>query len=201
MTAADLAAYQPVERKPVVSQYRGHQVYGMAPPSSGGVAIAEILNILEAYDLSSLSRGDRIHLLAEAQKIAFADRKTWIGDPDHPAAAIPVKGLTSQEYADIRRSEIDLLLAKTYTSGSFEGYTKPPEPDATSGGANTTNVSIIGADGEAAALTCTNERGLGSAVVAEGTGILMNGQLATSTTTHLRPLPTPTEQVPGRVRR
>lgn len=175
ITSVDLRSYNAVVREPVISDYDGYQVIGMPPPSSGGVAIAEVLNILEDDDLDAVPRADRIHLLAEAQKIAFADRAKWMGDPAF--TRIPVAGLTSEEYGEARRRDIRLELAQQYKAGSFDGYGDPAAPGATNEGPQTTHVSVIGADGEAVAVTCSQERGLGSAVVAKGTGILLNGQL------------------------
>lgn len=180
ITAADLRNYEAITRDPVVSAYtddqgNAYQVLGMGPPSSGGIAIAEMLNILEGDDLDRLRLSDRLHLLAEAQKIAFADRATWLGDPAY--TRIPVQELIQKEYGQKRRGDIQYR-AGSYSSGKFDGYDEPGTPPATSGGAQTTSVSIIGGDGEAIVVQCTQETALGSAVVVPGTGILLNGQLA-----------------------
>jgi gamma-glutamyltranspeptidase/glutathione hydrolase len=82
MTAEDLARYRVVEREPVRSTYRGYEIIGMPPPSSGGVHVGQILNVLEHFDLPKLSAVDRAHVIAEAMKLAFADRAFWLGDPD-----------------------------------------------------------------------------------------------------------------------
>lgn len=175
--AVDLQAYKAVPRNAVVGEYRGHQVIGMGPPSSGGIAVAEILNILEGDDLETtpLANADRIHLLAEAQKIGFADRAKWMGDPDH--VRIPVAELIEQRYANTRRAEIRLDVTQSYQAGSFQGYDDPAEPATTNEGPQTTHVSVVGRDGEAVAVSCSLESGLGSAVVAAGTGILLNAHL------------------------
>ena len=105
VTREDLAAYRPVVRRPVRGSYRGHDIHAMYPPSSGGTAVVEILNILEGYDLarSGHNAAATIHLVAEAMKRAFADVSVWPGDPD--AVEVPVRGLTSKAYATaLRRS-------------------------------------------------------------------------------------------------
>lgn len=180
ITAADLRNYEAIARDPIVSAYtddqgNGYEVLGMGPPSSGGIAIAEMLNILEGDALGTLRLSQRLHLLAEAQKIAFADRATWLGDPAY--TRIPVQELIQKSYGQGRRDDIQYR-AGSYSAGSFVGYDEPGTPPATNEGAQTTSVSIIGGDGEAIVVQCTQERALGSAVVVPGTGILLNGQLA-----------------------
>lgn len=179
ISAADLREYEALTRDAVVSAYTDDQgnvyeVIGMGPPSSGGIAIAEMLNILVGDTLDALRRSERLHLLAEAQKIAFADRATWVGDPAY--TRIPVQELIDERYGKQRRDDIGYL-AGSYQSGNFNGYTKPGTPQSTNEGPQTTSVSIIGGEGEAIVVQCSQETALGSAVVVPGTGIVLNGQL------------------------
>ena len=166
MTRQDLAAYRPVWRRPTKIRYRGHTVLGMPAPSSGGLATAEILNIIEGFDLRKAGRSsaDQIHLLAEAEKIAWADRNAYVGDPSLRRGAR--RTMASQAYADRRRGEIDARARQDLRSGG-----RPRQPG------HTTHVSVIDRRGNAVAVTCTIEQVFGSAVVAPGTGFLLNNQL------------------------
>lgn len=166
MTKADLARYEPIWRKPARVRYRDHTVLGMPAPSSGGLATGEILNILEGFDLRAAgqSSADHLHLLAEAQKIAWADRNAYVGDPAF--VDVPARTMLSQRYADRRRAEIALDRAQTY------GPKAAPEAPG-----HTTHVSVIDRRGNAVAVTCTIEQEFGSGVVAPGTGFLLNNQL------------------------
>ena len=101
MTEADLAAYRALDRPPTRVGYRGHQVYGMGPPSSGGSTVGEALNILEGYDLGAASRTQALFRYLEASRLAFADRNRWVGDPDF--VDVPLRGLLCQGFADERR--------------------------------------------------------------------------------------------------
>ena len=114
LTLEDIRGYRVQERRPVTGKYRGHDIISMAPPSSGGAHIIQILNILEGYDVAGMGFGspDHVHLLAEAMKIAFADRFQHMADP--ASTDIPIEWLTSKSYADERRSKIDLLQANSY---------------------------------------------------------------------------------------
>jgi gamma-glutamyltranspeptidase/glutathione hydrolase len=175
LTAADLANYRAVWRTPLTGRYRGHDVVAMPPPTSGGIATVEMLNLLEGFDLASLgaSSADHLHLFAEAQKIAWADRNRYVADPD--LVSVPTAELTDRSYARSRRKEIDRNLAKEYQPGQFESSALSAlEGDS---GTHTTNVSVVDAAGNAAAITCTIERPLGSAVVAPTTGFLLNNEL------------------------
>ncbi|HEX8067815.1 MAG TPA: gamma-glutamyltransferase [Thermoleophilaceae bacterium] len=177
MTLADLAGYRAKWRRPLRTDYRGHEVVAMPPPTSAGVATIEMLNLLEGFELGAAGRGsaDRFHLVAEAQKIAWADRAAYVGDPDF--VDVPLATLTSKEYAARRRSEIDpRSAAASYAAGAG------PPPGASARGAgdaggHTTNVAAIDAAGNAVAVNCSIEQGYGSAVVAPGTGFLLNNQL------------------------
>jgi len=168
LTVKDFAAYRAKWRRPVQGTYRGHRVIGMPPPTSGGIAIIEMLNILSRFDLAAAGPGspDALHLMAEAQKIAFADRGAYVADPDFVRVDTP--SLISTVYAGTRASEIDGQRAKTYGPG----LGPPTRP-----GESTTHVSVIDRTGMAVAVTCTIEQEFGSAVVAPGTGFLLNNEL------------------------
>lgn len=177
MRAEDLRNYEAKWRKPVVTKYRGHEVIGMPAPSSGGTAVAEMLNILEGYDLAVLGRStaDHMHLLLEAQKIAWADRAAYLGDPDH--VRIPPQ-LTTKSYAKQRRDSVSLATAADPAPGGpFAGYADPWVDVTSPESGNTTHVSVIDAEGNAVAVTCSIELPMGSAVVPVGLGFLLNGQL------------------------
>ena len=177
MTREDLAGYKAIWREPLRSEYRDHEIVAMPPPSSGGIAVIEMLNILEGYDLAKMgqSSADTLHVISEAEKIAFADREEYVADPGF--VDVPTEELTSKGYADERRGDIDPEKAATsYEPGDFGRKDK-----ASGGGDNpegsTTHLSVIDAEGNAVALTCTIEQSFGSAVVAPGTGFLLNNEL------------------------
>jgi gamma-glutamyltranspeptidase/glutathione hydrolase len=165
---ADLAAYAPVVRKPVRGTYRGYEIISMAPPSSGGTHVIQILNILEGYDLPKmgLNSPESIHLMAEAMKRAFADRSKHMGDPDF--VKIPLAGLTAKKYADELRKGIDAAAAGVKIPA---GDPVPYE----SGG--TSHLSVIDKDGNIVALTQTINYFFGSGVLVPGTGILLNNEM------------------------
>ena len=170
MTVADLAAYTAVVRTPVHGTYRGYEVMSMPPPSSGGVHIIEILNILEGYPIGFLGAGgaETLHLMAEAMKLAYADRSEYLGDSDF--VHVPVKGLTSKAYADALRARIDRYHA-TPSATIKPGNPAPYESN------ETTQFSIVDADGNAVANTYTINFSYGTGLVAEGTGILLNNEM------------------------
>jgi gamma-glutamyltranspeptidase/glutathione hydrolase len=170
VTKDDLAAYAPVVRKPVYTTYRGHDVYSMYPPSSGGVCITEALNILERFDLARAGHNSAagIHLIAEASKRAFADLFTYAGDPD--AVAIPVKGLTSKAYGAKLAEGIDPSRA-TPSSRIRSGDAKVYEKD------ETTHFSIVDGQGNAVSATYTLNGNFGSGIVVDGAGFLLNNEM------------------------
>ncbi|CAN5332153.1 gamma-glutamyltransferase [soil metagenome] len=176
MTKEDLAAYRPAWREPLVGDYRSSEVIAMPPPTSGGIAVIEMLNILEGFDLSAQgqSSADTLHQLAEAQKLAFADRNEYVADPDF--VDVPTPELSDEAYAESRRAEIDPEKAGSYEPGDLGAAESSSGEDENTEG-STTHVSVIDAAGNAVALTCTIEQSFGSAVVAEGTGILLNNEL------------------------
>lgn len=170
MTLDDLAAYRAVVRAPVHGTYRGYDVYSMPPPSSGGVHLVEILNILEGYPLHELGLNGSasIHLMAEAMKLAYADRSEYLGDPDF--WPVPVAGLTSKAYAESLRATIDPNRARPASE------IKPGNP-APYESAETTHFSVMDRWGNAVANTYTLNFGYGSGIVVAGTGILLNDEM------------------------
>ncbi len=170
MTAADLAAYTPVERPALAGTYRGHDILAMPPPSSGGVHLIELLNVLEGYDLAALGAGsaDAIQIEAEAMKIAFADRAEYLGDPAF--TNIPVAALISKKYAAELRKGISLERARP------AGEVRRVDP-APLEGDQTTHFSVVDKDGNAVANTYTLNFSYGLGLVAEGTGVILNNEL------------------------
>lgn len=169
-TLADLKNYRAVERDVVKGAYRGHEIVSMPPPSSGGVHLIQILNILEGFDLKAAGQNsaDSIHLFAEASKLAYADRSEYLGDPDF--VQVPVRGLTSKKYAETLRAQIDPAKARPGPTIK-PGKPQPFESD------QTTHFSVIDKDGNAVACTYTLNFSYGVGMVADGTGILMNNEL------------------------
>ena len=170
MTAEDLRDYHSVKREPVRGDYRGYKIVSMPPPSSGGIHIIQILNILEGYDLhaSGANTAKTIHLMAEAMQLAYADRAEYLGDPDF--IKIPVKGLTSQKYADSLRAKIDPDKARP---GAEIRHSDPLPYESD----QTTHYSVVDKDGNAVANTYTLNFSYGTGLVAEGTGILLNNEM------------------------
>ncbi|OKI00907.1 gamma-glutamyltransferase [Streptomyces sp. CB02923] len=181
LTAKDLREYEVRRQAPTRIRYRGLDVYGMAPGSSGGTTIAEALNILEHRDLSKLSEKDYLHRYIEASRIAFADRGRWIGDPEFED--VPTRGLTSQRYADSRACLIkdDAVL----TSPLAPGDPRDPQPCKAGGratpttyeGENTTHLTVADKWGNVVAYTFTIEQTGGSGIVVPGRGFLLNNEL------------------------
>ncbi len=163
----DLASYQVREREPIVFPYRGHTIVTAPPPSSGGIALAEMLNILQGYDLAKLDRVARTHLVVEAMRRAYRDRAEYLGDPDF--VKMPVAELTSPLYAAGLRASIHPK--KATPSDSLPGFMAPVQ------GTDTTHFSIIDADGNLAAVTQTVNLPYGAAVVVPGTGFLLNNEM------------------------
>jgi gamma-glutamyltranspeptidase / glutathione hydrolase len=166
----DLASYRPAWRKPLVGSFRGRRIVAMPPPTSGGIALLQMLNVLEGFDLrgAGQSSADALHLIAEAQKLAWADRGEYVADPDF--VDVPTGRLTSKSYGAKRRALIDPARAGDYDPGLG------PVAEAARRG-TTTHVSVIDARGNSVAVTCTIEQEFGSAVVAPGTGFLLNNEL------------------------
>jgi gamma-glutamyltranspeptidase/glutathione hydrolase len=170
MTRRDLRAYRAKWRTPLIGSYRGREIDAMPPPTSGGTAIVEMLNILEGFDLAGagMSSADAIYDTAEAQRIAWADRNRYLADPDF--VSIPPQ-LTDKGYAAKRRAEI---LPTTHAYDPFDPskYGADFNPNG-----STTHLDVIDSHGNAVSLTCTIEQEFGSAVVAPRTGFLLNNEL------------------------
>ncbi|EIF7271952.1 gamma-glutamyltransferase [Salmonella enterica] len=170
ITTDDLVAYQAVERTPVSGEYRGYQIFSMPPPSSGGIHIVQILNILENFDMNKYGFGsaDAIQIMAEAEKYAYADRSEYLGDPDF--VNVPWQALTSKTYAKSIAGQIDINKAKP-SSEIRPGKLAPYESD------QTTHFSVVDKDGNAVAVTYTLNTTFGTGIVAGNTGILLNNQM------------------------
>lgn len=169
-TQQDFDIYEAKWREPVRGTYRGYDVYTMPPPSSGGVALVEMLNILELHEVARLEPGSAayVHLLTETMKRAFADRAQHMGDPDF--VRVPVDELIAKSYAAALNKSISLTKA-TPSDQIKSGLGQLQE------GTNTTHFSVVDREGNAVANTYTLNTGYGSGVVAEGTGILLNNEM------------------------
>jgi gamma-glutamyltranspeptidase/glutathione hydrolase len=185
VTAEDLAGYEVKEREPVRGSYRGYEVIGAPPPSSGGIALIEILNILEGYDLGAAGNrsAESIHLIGEAFRRAFFDRAEFLGDPDF--SKIPVAQLIDKKYAAAWRESIDPARASASKDlkrpeifSELEQYAAK-RPFVTPGREpqHTTHYSVVDADGNAVAVTTTLNDTFGSRVTAEGLGFVLNDEM------------------------
>jgi gamma-glutamyltranspeptidase/glutathione hydrolase len=170
MTLDDLKSYRAVERTPVRGSYRGREVVSMPPPSSGGVHVIQILNILEGFPLAEFGHNSAraIHAIAEASKLAFADRSLYLGDPDF--VKVPVAGLLSKAYAEKLRATISETRARP-ASEIHPGDPAPYESD------QTTHYSVVDAEGNAVANTYTLNFSYGLGMVVEGAGFILNNEL------------------------
>jgi gamma-glutamyltranspeptidase/glutathione hydrolase len=170
ITAADLKNYKVVERAPVRGRYRGYEIVSMPPPSSGGAHVVQILNILSNFPLRDWgpNSAKTIHVMAEAERRAYADRAEYLGDPDF--VKVPLKGLISQAYANELAATIDLAHA-TPSSAIRPGRPQPYESD------QTTQYTIADGQGGVVSVTYTLNTNFGSGIVASGTGILLNNEM------------------------
>ncbi|GAX41139.1 gamma-glutamyltranspeptidase [Tolypothrix sp. NIES-4075] len=205
ITLEDLKSYKPIWRTPICGNFRSSKICSMPPPSSGGVHLLEILNIIGDTDLKSLGwhHPDALHLMTEAMKIAYADRSVYLGDPDF--VKVPVQQLISPAYAKIRRSQITMDRAKPSTEvkpgeiekggeggmGRKKNYSHclrvplSPCPPLSSSRSpylpyespETTHINVVDEQRNAISLTFTVNYGFGSGVVASGTGILLNDEM------------------------
>jgi gamma-glutamyltranspeptidase/glutathione hydrolase len=182
VTAKDLAAYEVREREPIRGSYRGYDIISAPPPSSGGVALIEILNILEGFDLAKLGNrsADAIHLEVEAFRRAFYDRADFLGDPDF--TKVPVAQLIDKKYAAAWRDSIDpnhATPSKDLKRPSFGELERVAQsyPAAIREPQNTTHYSVVDADGNAVSVTTTLNDSFGSRVTAEGLGFLLNDEM------------------------
>ncbi len=170
ITREDLKNYEPVVREAVKGTYRGYDIYSMSPPSSGGIHIVQILNILEAYDMASLGHNSAasIHYMTEAMKRAYADRSRYLGDPDF--VNVPVEGLIDKEYAAKLRSGISSKAAsdsKEISPGRPPGYES----------SETTHFSVADSEGNAVSNTYTINFSFGSGIAVKGAGFLLNNEM------------------------
>ncbi len=175
MTLDDLKAYTPIWRKPVCGEFRETQVCSMPPPSSGGVHLVQILNMIGDTNLKRWGRQnpDTLHLLAEAMRIAYADRATYLGDPDF--VTVPVEALTSLAYANQQRQAINMKKARNSTQvkpvdeATLQRYLwESPQ---------TSHLTVVDNERNVVSLTFTINGSFGAAVVAEGTGIVLNNEM------------------------
>ena len=172
ITLEDLALYTAEEVNPIHGSFGDYEIYSMSPPSSGGVALITMLNILEAYDLESLGHNsaEYLHLLTESMRRAFADRAEHLGDPSFNPN-MPVKRLTSKAHADRLRNSIDAERASRSDAKTLSALYLAKESE------ETTHLSVVDAEGNAVSLTYTLEHSYGSQIVADGTGFLLNNEM------------------------
>jgi gamma-glutamyltranspeptidase/glutathione hydrolase len=184
MTMADLANYEARVRPPIHSTYRGYDIYGMQPPSSGGVTVAEALNILEGYDLKAMPRANAEHLYLEASRLAFADRNAYLGDPEYVDA--PVDGMLSKQFAAQRRSLINPQQAapKAVPPGDAFLYEndqsfplRPQQNQNMREGVHTTHLTVSDKEGNIVSYTFTIESWGGSGILVPGYGFLLNNEM------------------------
>ena len=181
MTLDDLRRYTAPERKPTKVRYRGLDVYGMGPPSSGGSTVGEALNILEGFDLEDMSRTQALHLFLEASRYAFADRNAYLGDPEY--VDVPLRGLLSDAFAAERRALINPALASTHPAAPGNPW---PHNGGGSGGQagvtatqseTTTHLTVSDRKGTVVSYTFTIESTGGNGIVVPGWGFLLNNEL------------------------
>jgi len=168
ITEEDLARYEAVEREPMRGTYRGYEVISMPPPSSGGTALIEMLNILEGYDLQAMGHNSAayIHHLTEAMRRAYRDRARYVGDTDF--VDVPLERLTSKAYAERLRATIDADRATDSRPSDIEQPYESPE---------TTHYSVVDAEGMAASVTTTLESWFGTKITVPGAGFLLNNEM------------------------
>lgn len=177
LTMEDLAGYRVIERNALCGPYRQYRVCGMGPPSSGGVAILQMLGMLEAQDMDKIAPNsvEGVHLLAEAGRLAFADRARYLADPDK--VSVPVRGLLEAAYinrrAELIRLDASMGMAEPGEPSMREGRLAPSDPAARDTG--TTHVSVVDESGQAVAMTLSIEQAFGSQLMAAG--FLLNNEL------------------------
>jgi gamma-glutamyltranspeptidase/glutathione hydrolase len=166
LTLEDIRDYEPRWREPVIGEYRGLRVASFPPPSSGGVVLIEALNVLEGFDLAALppDSAQAIHLVAEAMKLAFADRAAYMGDSDF--VEVPIERLVSKEYAAVQRARINGETATVIVA-----------PGGLPEDAGTTHLSVSDSEGRAVALTMTINTPFGSGITVPGTGVVLNNEM------------------------
>jgi len=167
-TEADLAAYKTLEREPIIGSYRGVKLISAPPPSSGGIALIEALNVLSGYDLQQVDSVTRKHLIIEAERRVHRDRAVYLGDPAF--TNVPVKLLLDPAYAAGLRTSIRVDRATP-------SNTLADAPEAAVAGTNTTHFSVLDQDGNRVAGTITLNAGFGTGLLVPGTGLLLNNQM------------------------
>ncbi len=169
ITLEDLAGYEAIEREPIRGTYRGYEIVSMPPPSSGGVTMVQMLNILEGYDLAEIGHNSAqyLHLLTEAMRRAYANRANYLGDPDFNEN-MPLERMLSKEYANELRDTISLEHKSVSDPALFAGAYESEQ---------TTHFSVADGDGNMVSLTYTLEWGYGSHIVVEGAGFLLNNEM------------------------
>ena len=180
ITAEDLAAYQVKERKPIRGKYHGYDLITAPPPSSGGIVLIEILNILSTYNLPKIGpdrSAAQIHIITEAFRRAYMDRGDYLGDPDFNT--LPLKQMANPRYAAAWRSSIDPTKPTPSKDLVRPAGFMPPPPQQTfvKESTQTTHYSIVDADGTAVSTTTTLNGGFGSGVTVEGLGFLLNNEM------------------------
>jgi gamma-glutamyltranspeptidase/glutathione hydrolase len=180
ITAEDLAAYQVKERTPIRGKYHGYDLITAPPPSSGGIVLVEILNILSTYDLRGLGRdrsAGQVHIITEAFCRAYMDRGDYLGDPDFNT--LPLKQMANMKYAAAWRTSIDPTKPTPSKDLVRPAGFMPPPPQSTpiKEPTQTTHYSIVDADGTAVSTTTTLNGGFGAGVTVEGLGFLMNNEM------------------------
>lgn len=180
LSIEDLANYRPVEREPISVTYRGYEIFGMNLPSSGGITLGETLNLLERtdFDAADLWSADSIHLMADAQNLAFADRDRYLADADF--VDVPVEGLLDKDYAKERAEVLgtEKALSTPVSFGIPPGAEEKHAGTVTiEEGISTTHFSIVDRDRNVASITTTIEQHFGSGIVVPGRGFLLNNEL------------------------
>jgi gamma-glutamyltranspeptidase/glutathione hydrolase len=175
ITLEDLKNYTPIWRNPICGRFRVYEICAMSPPSSGGVHLLQILNLLQDTEIEKWGRqsADTVHLLAESMRIAYADRAQYLGDPDF--VSVPVKALTGPSYAKFRRSQIQMSQAAPSSK------VKAVDPQTLNRlvweSPETTHLTVVDKERNVVSLTFTVNGGFGAGVVAAGTGILLNNEM------------------------
>jgi gamma-glutamyltranspeptidase/glutathione hydrolase len=169
VTAADMAGYKALEREPVRAIYRGYDIVAMPPPSSGGVHLAQILQIMEHFPIVEMANTTRVHVITEAMKLAFADRAYWLGDPDF--VRVP-RGLVDPAYARELARKIDVNKATP-----VKGHHMPPRWEGDIFGKHTTFLCTVDTEGNWVALNQTINTAFGNKVIIPGTGVLLNNEM------------------------
>ncbi|MEL6900167.1 MAG: gamma-glutamyltransferase [Cyanobacteria bacterium J06606_4] len=190
LTLADLDRYEVRVRPAVSSEYRGYRLYGMGLPSSGGTTVAEVLNLLADYDLADLPRAQALHWLIEAERLAYADRNAYLGDPEY--VDVPLSGLLSADYTAARRAAMatqppDNEADYSAAAGNPLPYQQDPSPSLTAftvpaattntEGRSTTHLTAVDAEGRVVSYTLTIEMTGGSGIVVPGYGFILNNEL------------------------